>query len=481
MAFITITFGLFVSFVLFVYWRLRDHHKQNLLLLAASYSFYAWWDARFCLLMLFSSVLDYFVSRWLGTATGPWARRMLLGSSLLSNLGLLGFFKYYNFFVENLQAAVGTLGLSINLDTLEIILPVGISFYTFQTLSYTIDVYRKKLPAAPSFIAYMAFVSFFPQLVAGPIERANRLLSQLLSRRRFDLQQSYDGCRQILWGAFKKSVVADNLAGIVNSCYADPGSFSGPQLAYATVCFAFQIYCDFSAYSDIAIGTAKLFGLNLMRNFAYPYFSRSLDEFWRRWHISLSTWFADYVFVPLGGSRADARTTARNILITFVLSGLWHGASWNFVIWGTINGAIVSVITSLRLSGRRTVDDVPGGPALLPSLRDSTSMLVTFGVTCLAWIFFRAETFQDAVAILESIVFGSWSSAAWRVGIPGPNLVPAILVLFVATEWLQRRHHHALVLHRWPRPLRWAIYTALLWAVLIMRPAATHDFIYFQF
>ncbi|HSA01792.1 MAG TPA: MBOAT family O-acyltransferase, partial [Candidatus Paceibacterota bacterium] len=338
MSFNSVIFIIFLPVVFALYYVHGGRRWQNIVLVIASYIFYGWWDYRFCALLLASSLLDYTIGRCLGGAGSVGRRRFLLGLSLAGNLGVLGFFKYYGFFADSVAIGFSALGWEVSTTTLNIVLPVGISFYTFQTLSYTIDIYRGELEARQDLLDYLTFVAFFPQLVAGPIERAKHLLPQFAQSRRFSHADAVDGCRLMLWGFAKKMVLADNLGRLVDEVFAHATAASGAELVVATVCFGFQIYGDFSGYSDIATGTARLFGVQLQRNFNFPYFSRNLTEFWRRWHISLSTWFRDYVYRPLGGSRCDAVITARNIMITFLLSGLWHGAAWHFVAWGGAHG-----------------------------------------------------------------------------------------------------------------------------------------------
>jgi len=491
MTFTTVTFVVFLALVFALYWIARRRTLQNLLLVAASYFFYAWWDWRFCFLMLSSSLVDYSVGLGLNVTKGRARRRLLLLTSIVCNLGLLGFFKYYGFFAANLQALTTAIGWRLDELTLRLILPVGISFYTFQTMSYTIDVYRGRLRATANLIDYCCYVSFFPQLVAGPIERATRLLPQFTRPRTFDYATAADGCRQILWGFFKKMVLADNLGAIVDSIYNNPQAATGPQLALATVCFAYQIYCDFSAYSDIAIGTAKLFGIRLMRNFAYPYFSQNLEEFWRRWHISLSTWFRDYVYIPLGGSRVGRPRKAFNAIVTFLLSGLWHGASWSFVAWGAANG--VGVLPRLLRRGKALkAADTPGGAGFLPTAGALGRMLLTFAITCLLWVLFRAATIPDAtwnqaLLIYRSMFAEAFSPAGyqalWRMLAEEGWMRRTLYFLagFVGIEWLQRRREHALSLDRWPPWARWALYTLIIWVTLDVGTRVSGAFLYFQF
>ena len=399
MTFTSLVFLAFLPTVLGFYWLLRVRSLQNALLVVASYFFYGWWDYRFCALMLVSSIVDYGIGLGLHERSSQRTRNLLLAISVVCNLGMLCVFKYVGFFVESLQQLGGQFGLNLSTGTLEIVLPVGISFYTFQTLSYTIDVYRRQLTPTRNLIDYLAFVSFFPQLVAGPIERATRLLPQFQRPRKFDWAVFSCGTRQILWGFFKKIVIADSLAPFVGAAYADPANASGPQLALATVFFAFQIYCDFSAYSDIAIGTAKLFNIRLMRNFAYPYFSQSFNEFWQRWHISLSTWFRDYVYIPLGGNRVSASRRRFNVLLTFLISGLWHGAAWRFLAWGALHGTVLAGEAHSSNAERRPDIDRPGGKQFLPSISTCVRMLTVFGVVCLFWVFFRAHSMSDAIHV----------------------------------------------------------------------------------
>ncbi len=482
MIFTTLTFPIFLAIVFSAYWRLRDRRHQNLLIVVSSYFFYGWWDWRFCLLMACSSCVDFWVARAIVAVPSAGKRRLILGAGIAYSLGLLAFFKYFNFFTTSFAEAVGLLGWQIQPTTLKIILPVGISFFTFQTLSYTIEVYRGRLKPANSLIEYFAFVSFFPLLLAGPIERATHLLPQFQHNRSFDPDKAADGCRQILWGFFKKLAIADRLTGAVDAAYADTVTASGGSLAVATILFAFQIYCDFSAYSDIAIGTSRLFGFDIMRNFAYPYFSQDLSEFWRRWHISLSTWFRDYVFVPLGGSRVSTPRKVFNVLATFTISGFWHGAAWQFLAWGAINGTAVLPQTLAGGSGaKRKPGDVPGGESIIPSPAIVLRMAVTFAVVCGAWVFFRADSISTAGLILKKIALApirenphSW--LIWKTW--GPI---RLVVLLVVIEWLQRRRLHPLEIGNFPRPVRWGIYTAVFWLTFFLMPAQTSPFIYFQF
>lgn len=480
MTFTTLTFLIFFVWVFAIYWSLRNRMAQNVLLVIVSYIFYGWWDWRFCWLMLASSLLDYVVGIALERGEVPWKRKAILSVGLSGNLAMLGFFKYFNFFAGNLQAFGAQLGWHFDPITVNVVLPVGISFYTFQTMSYSIDIYRRQLKATTHIVEYLAYVSFFPQLVAGPIERATHLLPQFLRARRFSSAQAIDGCRQALWGFAKKMVIADNLGPIVDAAYGNPGAYNGAELALATVFFAFQIYCDFSAYSDIAIGTARLLGFELMRNFAYPYFSQSVGEFWRRWHISLSTWFKDYVYFPLGGSRVPKPRMAMNVMITFLLSGLWHGASWNFIIWGGLNG--LGVLPEILRPGhrRRVAAELP---AANPTPATLLKIAATFSFICVGWVFFRAATLSSALEVFQRIgtdFIGEAGGLLARHDVTDGRIFAALIVL-VAAEWIQRAHPHPIVWVRWPQPVRWAAYTALFWTIIYLGTFGSGQFIYFQF
>lgn len=485
MNFASLAFFLFLAVVWGIYWLLPRRAWQNLLLLAASYFFYGWWDVRFCGLMLVSTLIDYFLAASIHRTEDQRRRKRLLAASLICNLGLLGVFKYFHFFLGNLVALGETFGWDLNTGTLQIILPVGISFYTFQTLSYTIDVYRRRLKPTRNLIDYMTFVSFFPQLVAGPIERAANLLPQFQRQRFFHIERMQFGFHRILWGLFKKVVIADTVAGFVNSTYSDVATASGAELVIATFLFAFQIYCDFSGYSDIAIGTAQMFGIKLMRNFAYPYFSQNLREFWSRWHISLSTWFRDYVYIPLGGNRVSPIRQKLNRLITFLVSGFWHGAAWPFVIWGGLHGTAVA-LGSPGLPRRTRLKDV-GGESFWPTIGVALRMLRTFAFVCVCWIFFRANSLADCTIIfskigqsLFSIRFYRDLMALWELGEVRQAL--ALIAMLVGLEWVQRRREHPLEYSKLPEPLQWSAVSMVAWFVIEYAGRVTDNpFIYFQF
>lgn len=473
MLFNSFEFLLFLPTVWVLYWYgTRSRRARNALIVGASYLFYGWWDWRFLSLIVISSAADYLIGLRLGSVRGHGARRALLIGSLAINLGFLGFFKYFNFFAESFAELVRTFGLHADPVTLRVILPVGISFYTFQTLSYTIDIYRRRIEPTSDVVAFFAFVAFFPQLVAGPIERAAHLLPQFLTPRKFDSLLARDGLRLILWGLFKKVVVADTCARLVDAAFSAPGTMRASELWVGAFLFAIQIYGDFSGYSDIARGTARLFGFELMVNFAMPYFARDIGEFWRRWHISLSTWFRDYVFIPLGGSRVDTRKLVRNVIVTFVVSGLWHGAAWTFVIWGSLHGAYY--LTSRALGGEPHTTAVVAAGRLLPSSREAVQMGGTFLAVLIAWVFFRATSLAAAWDYLRLMFAGP-------AGMPRQGVtVLALAAAFLLVEWIQRERAHVLDLPGWNRPLRWSLYAGLcVWVLSLF--GAERSFIYFQF
>ncbi|WP_430682166.1 MBOAT family O-acyltransferase [Maribacter halichondriae] len=408
MLFNSLDFAIFLPIVFAIYWALQKSgiKLQNLLVVVASYIFYGWWDWHFLLLIFFSTLIDYSIGQKLSAEEMPKKRKILLWCSISVNLGVLGFFKYYNFFLDNFITAFSFFGADISASSLHIILPVGISFYTFQTLSYTIDVYRRKLEPTNDFIAFAAFVSFFPQLVAGPIERASQFLPQFSKKRKFEYDKAVDGMRQILWGLFKKMIIADNCAIYANHIFENSAEMNGSSLFLGALFFTFQIYGDFSGYSDIAIGVSRLFGFDLMRNFAFPYFSRDISEFWRRWHISLSTWFKDYLYIPLGGSRNGMLISVRNVLIVFIVSGFWHGANWTFIAWGALHAFYIIPFVILR-KNRVHLHIVAKGN-VFPSIREILQMVTTFGLVVLAWIFFRAENVGHAIQYLSAMLSPSF-------------------------------------------------------------------------
>lgn len=482
MLFNSIDFAIFLPILFALYWFVfnKSLKLQNLLIVVASYIFYGWWDWRFLSLILFSTVVDFLVGYKLNTENNPFRRKALLWLSIIVNLGFLIFFKYYNFFLDNFITAFSFFGKEFGASSLNIVLPVGISFYTFQTLSYTIDVYRKKLNPTKDFIGFSAFVSFFPQLVAGPIERATSLLPQFYEIRKFSYARAVDGMRQILWGLFKKVVIADNCAEFANEIFNNSADLNGSTLLIGVLMFTFQIYGDFSGYSDIAIGTARLFGFDLMKNFAFPYFSRDVAEFWRRWHISLSTWFRDYLYIPLGGSRGGMYRSVRNIFIIFIVSGFWHGANWTFIVWGALNALY---FLPLLLTGKnRTHMDLVAKNSLFPSIKEVLLIVKTFILIAFSWIFFRAENLNHAFQIIDTIVsidlfrFPTFSD-------PLQYLILLILLLFfLVLEWIGRDANYALerLGLNWHRMIRRGFYL-IIFCLVFLLGGTEQDFIYFQF
>ena len=477
MLFNSLDFALFLPIVFILYWGLcrKSKRHQNLLILVASYVFYGWWDWRFLSLLLISTVVDYTVGVQLYKRNNPKHRKVLLFVSLAVNLGVLGFFKYYNFFIDTFTSAFTFFGGSIQPNTLHIILPVGISFYTFQTLSYTIDIYRKKLKPTSDFISFATFVSFFPQLVAGPIERATHLLPQFYKKRAFNREQAIIGVKQIIWGLFKKIVIADSCAPYVHEIFATYETASSSTLILGVVYFAFQIYGDFSGYSDIAIGTARLFNMRLLPNFRYPYFSRNIGEFWRRWHISLSTWFRDYVYIPLGGSRGSKALHILNILVVFGIGGLWHGARWNFIVWGLLNALFF--IPLLFHKNRHGYSDTVAQHRLLPSLKEMVSMLVTFIVVSIGWVFFRADSLSQAWGYLQGIGRLDFHIELLRIERYTFEMIPLLLVL-ILVEWMYRKQEFPLGSSRYEYIKTIGI---LLMILLFGSFSNLQEFIYFQF
>ena len=478
MLFNSIEFLIFLPTTFILYWLLNDKIKwQNLFILAVSYVFYGWWDLRFLSLIVLSSAVDYSIGICLNQSEKPSQRKLLLMASLAVNLGLLGFFKYYNFFVDSFVDAFSALGIHLNTSSLNIILPVGISFYTFQTLSYTIDIYRKKMQPTTDAVAFFAYVSFFPQLVAGPIERASNLLPQFFEKRMISPALISDGLRQILWGMFKKIVIADNCAVIVDAVFSDYGAHNSTTLIIAAILFAFQIYGDFSGYSDIAIGTAKLFGFRLMTNFSVPYFSRDIAEFWRRWHISLSSWFRDYLYIPLGGSRGGLRMQLRNVFAIFIVSGFWHGANWTFIVWGALN-ALLFLPLLVRGTNRKYTKIVAEN-RYLPTIREVGQMLTTFLLTVILWVFFRSDSVSDSFYYLQKIVSGTFSSNIYMK--KDVLLLVPLIGIMLSIEWLNRDKSHQLNIQRFSPVIRHTIYVFLLALIYFFGKYNSNTFIYFQF
>lgn len=449
------------------------------MLLVASYFFYACWDFRFLFLLMFSTLLDFYTGLKMEDASGPKKKKTWLLISILINLGFLGVFKYYDFFALSFTESLRHLGIEIHPSTINIILPVGISFYTFHGISYVIDIYYSKIKAERDFIHYGLFVSFFPLLVAGPIERATHLLPQLKKPRTFRYDKAVNGLRQILWGLFKKIVIADNCAVFANDIFQHHHSSSGSTLLLGAFFFTIQIYGDFSGYSDIALGTARLFGIELLRNFAFPYFSRDIAEFWRRWHISLSSWFRDYLYIPLGGSKGGLWSKIKNTFIIFLVSGFWHGANWTFVIWGLLNA--IFFLPLLIFNKNRNHLEVVARGRFLPSPKEAVQILATFFLAMMAWIFFRAATVEQAIDIIKNI----FSSSLFVPIKPFDSLcyiTLGLIVFFIIIEWLGREHKFGIetLLQARSRWLRWGFYGLLLLLMLLFG-GQKQQFIYFQF
>jgi len=478
MLFNSLNFAIFLPIVFILYWLLASKHLkyQNILLLVASYFFYACWDWRFLFLLVFSTLLDYFTGIKMSESKNKAGKKFWFWLSISINLGFLGVFKYFNFFAESFAEAISNVGLHVNPWTLKVILPVGISFYTFHGLSYVIDIYNDKIKVERNFTDYSLFVSFFPLLVAGPIERATHLLPQIKRKRTFDYTKAVDGLRQILWGLFKKIVIADQCAEYANAIFNNSGEYSSLALAAGALFFTIQIYCDFSGYSDIALGTARLFGIDLLRNFAFPYFSRDIAEFWRRWHISLSSWFKDYLYIPLGGSKGGTWMKVRNTFAIFLVSGFWHGANWTFIIWGFLNALYImpSIIFS---TNRKNIDIVAQGKHL-PSLRELRAIAITFGLTVFAWIFFRAENLTHALSYIGRMFSGVGYTTPLKVR----GDIIFLLVAFVVVEWVGRQEQYAIARLglTWKQPMRYAFYFGII-VSLFWFGGKEQQFIYFDF
>ncbi|WKL45039.1 MBOAT family protein [Flavobacterium sp. ZE23DGlu08] len=483
MLFNSVNFAVFLPIVFILYWFIfnKSLKSQNILLLVSSYFFYACWDWRFLFLLVFSTFLDYYTGIKMVDAKSQKRKKIWFLLSISVNIGFLSIFKYYNFFAESFAIAISNLGLHINPWTLKVILPVGISFYTFHGLSYVIDIYKDRIKAEKNFIDYSVFVSFFPLLVAGPIERATHLLPQIQKKRIFYYAKAVDGLKQILWGLFKKVVIADNCAKFANLIFDNSDNYSGSTLLLGAVFFTFQIYGDFSGYSDIALGTARLFGIDLLRNFAFPYFSRDISEFWRRWHISLSTWFRDYLYIPLGGSKGTIWIKIRNTFVVFLVSGFWHGANWTFIIWGFLNA--LYIMPSIIFNTNRNNLDIVAQGKYLPTLKELFSIVITFSLTVFAWIFFRAENLDHAF----NYISGIFSQSLFRF----PNfeemrdalVIILLVIIFVIIEWMGREQQYAIAEFgiKSEKKIRWIIYSIIIFLIGMYMQTEESPFIYFQF
>jgi len=481
MFFNSIEYAIFLPIVFLLYWFVFNRHLkfQNLFIVAVSYFFYGCWDWRFLFLIAFTSLCSW-VSGLLIDKYRQVGRHALWinTTNIVINLAILGLFKYYDFFATSF-ADLFLDGKSDGL-LLHLILPVGISFYTFQALSYSIDVYRQKIAPTKDIVQFFAFVSFFPQLVAGPIERATNLLPQFAKARTFNYHDAVDGMRQILWGLFKKVVIADNCAIYVDTVFANYEAYKASSLVLAAIFFSVQIYCDFSGYSDIAIGTAKLFGIKLMRNFNVPYFSRDIAEFWRRWHISLTTWFRDYVYIPLGGSRCSKTKVIRNTFIIFLVSGLWHGANWTFIVWGAYHAVLF--LPLILLGRNRKYRDIVAQNSLFPSLKELAMMICTFVLAAIGWIFFRSDSITLAWDYLCSIFDSSLFEKPWISQEPPLFWTIAFIVFMTVVEWTNRREDHSLTMtHVRNKYVRILAYLGLVVCIVLMNPGTGNQFIYFQF
>ena len=485
MLFNSLSFALFLPLVFGLYWIFKKSKYQNILLLIASYYFYSCWDWRFLFLLIFSTSLDYVTALLMTSTSKVGNRKIWFWLSILLNLGFLGFFKYYNFFIDSFSELLNQFGFKVNITTLTIILPVGISFYTFHGLSYVIDVYKNRIKAERNFIDYSLFVSFFPLLVAGPIERATHLLPQIKKERNFDYLKAVDGLRQILWGLFKKVVIADGCAEYANLIFNNSVDYSGFSLFLGAVFFTFQIYGDFSGYSDMALGIAKLFGIDLLKNFSFPYFSRDLAEFWRRWHISLSSWFRDYVYIPLGGSKVGKFKKIKNTFVIFLISGFWHGANWTFIFWGLLN-AIYFIPLLIKDRNRENLNTIAEGKTL-PTLKEFFSMGITFLMIVFGWIFFRANDLDHAFSFIKEMILGLFDKQGyiqtinlfyWEIG----YILPLLLIFFYITEWIGRKGEYAIsnLMFSWKRNIRISFY-CIIGLFIYYFGGNEQEFIYFQF
>lgn len=470
MLFNSFEFAIFLPVVFLLYWFVFNKNVkwQNLFLLVVSYIFYGWWDWRFLLLIAFSTTLDFCVGVQLAKINNNKKRKLIFSLSCLVNLGFLGFFKYYNFFIDNFISACDNLGYHPSITVIKIILPVGISFYTFQSLSYTADVYLEKTKPTSDFILFAAFISFFPQLVAGPIERAINLLPQFENKRRFNYEEAKQGMQQILWGLFKKIVIADSLSVYVDQIFGSYNTLPGSTLLLGAIYFSIQIYCDFSGYSSIAIGTAKLFGFTLMQNFSYPYFSKNAAEFWRHWHISLSTWFRDYVYIPLGGSRGTLSKVILNTLIVFALSGLWHGANWTFIVWGLLNGLFIIPAIILSKNKKKQSSTI---------ILNALKIVFTFFLITLTWVFFRSQNISQAFEYLGRLFSKSLFTYPVQHGMA--LALPLILILFVI-EFIRKNKVEFFQPKKLPVFARWSAYLIMIITCLAFFKQ-NQAFIYFQF
>lgn len=482
MLFTTPVFALFFVLVFTGYYCLGKKHvvAQNLLLLVASYIFYCWWDWRFGLLLAFSTLLDFFSGKAIAATTRH--KKTWLYISIAINLLLLLFFKYCNFFIGSAVAVLSQMGFGVNLPLLHIILPIGISFYTFHGVSYVIDIYKSRIPPTNNLINYGLFVSFFPLLVAGPIERATHLLPQIEKQRSFSYALGVNALRQILWGLFKKLVIADNCAYFANYIFGHQDQLPASSLALGAIFFSFQIYGDFSGYTDIATGVAKLLGFRLLKNFNYPYFSRNIAEFWQRWHISLTSWFRDYVYIPLGGSHCSRASTIRNILLVFLISGFWHGANLTFIVWGMLHALLFIIVTLSGGAKKYRSTPVAHGKAL-PSITETGQIVSTFSLVTIGWIFFRSPSVTTALLYLKKMFGPGLASVPHLYNMPYAATTLLLVAVFIILEWKGRTSEFAIenMGSGYHVAVRWALYTALIFAIVLFMPSSKNAFIYFRF
>jgi D-alanyl-lipoteichoic acid acyltransferase DltB (MBOAT superfamily) len=482
MAFNSIKFAVFLIVVFTIYWLLskRLDKFQNLFLLAASYFFYSAWDWRFLSLLIFSTFLDFFTGFNMYNSNNDRNKKLWFWVSIIVNLGILGMFKYYNFFIQSFTTSAENLGFSIEPLTINVILPLGISFYTFHGVSYVIDIYYGRIKPERNFIDYAVFVGFFPLLIAGPIERATHLLPQIKQKRVFDYQNVSNGLRQILWGFFKKILVADLCAEYSNTIFNDGGNYSGSTHLLGAIFFTFQIYGDFSGYSDIAIGTARLFGIELIKNFSYPYFSRNVAEFYRRWHISLSSWFRDYLYIPLGGNKVSTLLKIRNIFIIFLVSGLWHGANWTFIFWGLLNA--IMIIPSIIFKTNSSTHEIVAKGKYFPNITELLSIIVTFLLIVLVRIFFRAKSITEAFSFIKVIFSKSIFTIPNFEGIHTIGITLFFVFTLIVLEWKSREDNFALERFSlsWFKPFRWLFYMTICILIVVFK-GKPQEFIYFQF
>ncbi len=479
MLFNSLHFLIFFPIVVLLYFNIKQKYRW-ILLLISSYYFYMSWKPEYVILIMVSTLIDYFSGLEISKATAQKRKNFFLMLSIFSNLGLLFAFKYFNFFSESIRALLQKFSIPLNPITLKVLLPVGISFYTFQTMSYTIDVYRGKIKPEKHLGIFAVYVSFFPQLVAGPIERAKNLLPQFYEKHYFDYKRVTDGLKLMLWGFFKKLVIADRLAIVVNTIYNNPTDYTGLPLVLATLFFAFQIYCDFSGYSDIAIGAAQVMGIRLMDNFKRPYFSRSISEFWRRWHISLSTWFKDYLYIPLGGNRVSIPRWYFNLLVVFIVSGLWHGANWTFIVWGALHGLYIIFEKTTKPIKDRLLKATK--LVRFPKLVHLLEICITFGLVCIGWVFFRANTLTDAWYILTHLFVNlNLDLASWDMSFVNLAYLFSIIGFMEFVHLIQEHKSIRSFLDDKPILLRWNLYLIIIFIVLLFGVFDSTKFIYFQF